>query len=68
MSKTYTMNEIMAAFDTLQGGLEETWEEGAGKQQRYLISDVAHDVAILEAVAARETELAVGEAYAFCLP
>lgn len=42
--KTYTMNEIMAAFAAIQDDLEQNFGAGAGKTERYLIDDVANDV------------------------
>ena len=42
--KTYTMEQIMAAFAAIQEDLEQNFGAGAGKTERYLIDDVANDV------------------------
>ena len=42
--KTYTMDEIMAAFEAVKQGVDAVGGEGAAEEQKFLIDDVATDV------------------------
>ena len=42
--KTYTMDEIMAAFAAVEASVDEVSGDGASESERFLISDVATDV------------------------
>ena len=42
--KTYTMDEIMAAFEAVKRGVDAISGEGAAEEERFLIDDVATDV------------------------
>lgn len=42
--KTYTMDEIMAAFEAVKQGVDAVGGEGAAEEEKFLIDDVATDV------------------------
>lgn len=41
---TFTIDEIMAAFDALKADLDENFGKGTGENNRFLIDDVAIDI------------------------